>query len=185
MSALFHDAQSRPVKVSYNGVLYTYAHNNLQGDIVGFLDSNGSLVVEYKYDAWGKPLSTTGTLADTLGKRNPFRYRGYVFDEEIGLCCLQNRYYNLDWQRFINVDEILGKEGILLNHNPIIYCSNNPIINIDATGNFLDAIFDVFSLGASIVEVISNPIDPWNWIGWRYYRPNAWRNRNWRDYTRG
>lgn len=47
MSALFHDAQSRPVKVSYNGVLYTYAHNNLQGDIVGLLDSNGSLVVEY------------------------------------------------------------------------------------------------------------------------------------------
>ena len=26
-----------------------------------------------------------GTLADTLGKRNPFRYRGYVFDEETGL----------------------------------------------------------------------------------------------------
>ena len=23
-------------------------------------------------------------LADTLGKRNPFRYRGYVFDEETG-----------------------------------------------------------------------------------------------------
>ena len=61
------------------------------GDIVGIVDSNGILVVEYKYDAWGKPLSTTGTLAGTLGKLNPFRYRGYVYDEEKGLYCLNSR----------------------------------------------------------------------------------------------
>ena len=30
----FYDAQSRPVKISYNGVVYTYVHN-LRGDIVG------------------------------------------------------------------------------------------------------------------------------------------------------
>ena len=46
----FYDAQSRPAKISYNGVIYTYIHN-LQGDIVGLLDSAGTLVVEYKYDA--------------------------------------------------------------------------------------------------------------------------------------
>lgn len=47
----FYDAQSRPVKISYNGVIYTYVHN-LQGDIVGILDSIGALVVEYQYAAW-------------------------------------------------------------------------------------------------------------------------------------
>lgn len=26
----------------------------------------------YVYDAWGNPLTTTGTMADTLGKLNPF-----------------------------------------------------------------------------------------------------------------
>ena len=40
------------------------------------LDSTGALVVEYRYDAWGKPISTAGSLKDTLGKLNPFRYRG-------------------------------------------------------------------------------------------------------------
>ena len=65
--------------MDFNGTIYTYLHN-LQGDIVGILDSTGALVVEYKYDAWGKPLSVTGSLADTLGVRNPFRYRGYFFD---------------------------------------------------------------------------------------------------------
>lgn len=50
----FYDAQGRPAMVEFNGALYSYVHN-LQGDIVGIVDSAGSLVVEYKYDAWGKP----------------------------------------------------------------------------------------------------------------------------------
>ena len=152
--------------VKFNGALYSYVHN-LQGDIVGIVDSVGSLVVEYKYDAWGKPtLVRTLTAAyEALAELNPFRYRGYVFDEETGLYYLQNRYYNPDRKRFVNVDAILGKQSILLNHNPNTYCNNNPVINIDIEGKLLDTIFDVFSLGASIIEVISNPTDPWNWLG--------------------
>ena len=89
----FYDTQSRPAKVSFNGTVYTYIHN-LQGDIVGILDSSGNLVVEYKYDAWGKPIATTGSLAATLGTRNPFRYRGYIYDEETEL------YYELCPQKW-------------------------------------------------------------------------------------
>ena len=63
-------------------------YRGMQGDIVGILDNSGNLVVKCKYDAWGKLLSTTGSLADTLGKRNPFRYRGYVYDEEKELAVL-------------------------------------------------------------------------------------------------
>ena len=99
----FYDAQSRPAKVSYNGVLYTYVHN-LQGDIVGLLDNAGTLVVEYKYDAWGRLLSTTGSLVDTLGKRNPFRYCGYVYDEETELYYLRSRYFCPVLGRFVNAD---------------------------------------------------------------------------------
>ena len=103
----FYDAQSRPAKVEFNGTAYTYLHN-LQGDVVGLLDSSGTLVVEYKYDAWGKPLSTTGTLADTLGKRNPFRYRSYAYDEENGLYYLRNRFYHPSWGKFINPDDLFS-----------------------------------------------------------------------------
>ena len=46
----FYDAQGRPAAMDYDGVIYTYIYN-LQGDIIGILDSAGSLVVEYKYDA--------------------------------------------------------------------------------------------------------------------------------------
>ena len=57
-------------------------------------DANGNKVVEYKYDAWGKPISKTGSLASTLGTLNPFRYRGYVYDEETNLYYLRSRYYH-------------------------------------------------------------------------------------------
>ena len=49
---IFYDAQSRPTMVEYNAEKYHYPHT-LQGDIVGIIDSNGTKVVEYKYDAWG------------------------------------------------------------------------------------------------------------------------------------
>ena len=49
----FYDAQSRPAFVEFDGEIYRYVHN-LQGDIVAIVDAAGNLVVEYKYDAWGK-----------------------------------------------------------------------------------------------------------------------------------
>ena len=79
-------------------------------------------MVEYKYDAWGKPLSTTGTLADTLGKRNPFRYRGYVFDEETGLYNLKSRYYNPAVMRFLNSDVAISMDYALIYLNTYAYC---------------------------------------------------------------
>ena len=89
--------------VSYNGTKYTYVHN-LQGDIVGILDASGSLVVEYSYDAWGKPTAVAGGMAGTLGALNPFRYRGYVWDEETGLYYLRSRYSNPEIGRFTSTD---------------------------------------------------------------------------------
>lgn len=75
----------------HNGTAYAYA-KNLQGDIIGIIDGNGSWVVTYEYDAWGNPIATEGTLKDTLGSINPFRYRGYVYDAETGFYYLISKY---------------------------------------------------------------------------------------------
>ena len=80
----WYDGQGRPAIVNYNGTIYHYVYN-LQGDVIVLLDGSNSIVVEYKYDAWGALLGKTGTLSGTLGELNPFRYRGYVYDEETGL----------------------------------------------------------------------------------------------------
>ena len=126
----FYDASGKPAMVEWNNGTTTqkfaYIHN-LQGDIVALIDSTGTKVVSYTYDAWGKPLSTTGSLASTLGKLNPFRYRGYVFDEETGLYYLRSRYYNNNCCRFINADSII-------NTNIFSYCKNEPVQYYDTNG---------------------------------------------------
>ena len=131
----YYDANSRPAMVDYNGTHYTYLYN-LQGDVVGLVDSTNSIVVEYKYDAWGKLLSTTGTLASTLGYLNPFRYRCYIYDEETGLYYLHSRYYNPMWGRFVSADKYAGSVGTVLCHNIFCYCRNSPIIRHDPNGYF-------------------------------------------------
>ena len=130
----FYDAQNRPAVVVYNGVPYAYV-KSLQGDIAAILDENGNTVVSYGYDAWGMPLWCTGELAETLGKVQPFRYRGYVFDEETGLYYLRSRYYNAQWGRFLNADSIIVY-GLLSNlYN---YCRGNPIMCKDPSGKVDD-----------------------------------------------
>lgn len=130
----FYDAQGRPSVLDYNGTKYGYVHS-LQGDVLALVDATGTAVVEYRYDAWGAPLSTTGTMATTLGALNPFRYRGYVFDAETGLYYLRSRYYHPVWDRFVNADALIGECGRLFDHNLYSYCVNTPITKMDEHGN--------------------------------------------------
>ena len=65
---------------------------------------------------------------------NPFRYRGYYYDTETGLYYLQSRYYNPAWGRFLNADGYINANGDLTGYNMYAYCSNNPIMYVDPTG---------------------------------------------------
>ena len=91
-----------------------------------------------------------------MGELNPFRYRGYVYDEETGLYYLRSRYYNPVWGRFISADALLGKTGALLGdvgltfgHNLFVYCGNNPIIYDDQEGAFWNLV-----IGAVVGAVV-------------------------------
>ena len=108
--------------VQYNGGWYV---KNLQRDIVGIIDSNGTEGVKYSYDAWEKVMSSSGSKAGTLGKVNPFRCRGYVYDEESGLYYLRNRYYNPEWGRFLNADVV--SEDFIIQRVDNCYCNPNRI----------------------------------------------------------
>ena len=131
----FYDAQNRPAVVVYNGVPYAYV-KSLQGDIVAILDENGNTVVSYGYDAWGAPLWCTGELAETLGKVQPFRYRGYVYDEETGLYYLRSRFYNSSLCRFIDMDCLIHSG------NTFAYCCNSPASMHDVCGTTGDYAYD-------------------------------------------
>ena len=117
--------------LTYNNTDYYYVRN-LQGDITDIIDQNGNKVVSYTYDAWGKLLSTTGSLASTLGVANPFRYRSYMYDTETGLYYLLTRYYDPNTGRFLNADGQLN--GNFLGLNLYAYCENNPVNYCDPDG---------------------------------------------------
>ena len=129
----FYDAQDRPVKLEHDGETYTYI-SDLYGNITGLLDAVGNLVVEYRYDTWGRLLRISGIQASRIGQENVFRYRGYAFDDETGLFYLRNRYYIPNRNRFLNADHRAGRRGDVLTHNLFAYCDNRPIICLDQSG---------------------------------------------------
>ncbi len=106
----------KKLEVDFNGTAYYYIYN-LQGDVIGLYNINGLVVVEYTYDSWGKLISTTGSLANTLGKLNPFRYRGYIYDEETGLHFVSSRYYAPEFGRFCVPRCRIAKRGTVLRLN--------------------------------------------------------------------
>ena len=130
----FYDDLGNAMGFIKNGTDKYYYIRNLQNDVAGILDSSGTQVVEYVYDTWGKLKSITGAMAETIGRENPLRYRGYYYDEETGFYYLQSRYYDPETGRFLNADEtVLTGQGIT-SGNMYAYCGNNPVMRTDPSG---------------------------------------------------
>ena len=70
---------------------------------------------------------------------NPFRYRGYYYDEETGFYYLNSRYYDPVTGRFINMDDVsvvTASPTALTDKNLFAYCDNNPVMRTDNGGEF-------------------------------------------------
>ncbi len=117
-----------------------YVTTNSQGDVIGLYNNKGVKVAAYEYDAWGNILSVTNasgaaiTNQDHIANANPFRYRGYYYDADLGLYYLQSRYYDSTVGRFINADGTLNGNGDITGFNMFAYCSNNPVMFADQSG---------------------------------------------------
>ena len=139
-----YDENNRPFAFKYDGTVYYYVLN-VQGDVVGLLNSIGVIIAEYTYDPWGKLLSinTWGELPGenewylSTAEMNPLRYRGYYYDTETGLYYVSSRYYDPEIGRWINADnQIAGVGGEVLGYNMFAYCMNNPVNMSDPSGNW-------------------------------------------------
>ena len=153
----FYDANGLPLGFKKNGTVYYYILN-LQGDVVGILDSEERQVAGYRYDPWGKLLSCTGELADSIGAVNPLRYRGYYYDSESGLYYLNSRYYDPETGRFLNADWQMDENAGLLKGNLYAYCANNPVKYQDEEGEGLLLTLAEKALVGAVVNVASTAI---------------------------
>ena len=166
-----YDESGSPIGMQYRSVsmaegdFYTfYYEKNLQGDIVAVYNESGTKVLAYTYDAWGNCTATSYTTAGTnlYALYTPFRYRGYYYDFETGLYYLQSRYYNPQWGRFLNADVHVNANGDLIGFNMYAYCSNNPVMGYDPTGEFMlttllvgAAIGAAINLVSSVISVVA------------------------------
>ena len=111
---------------------------NSQGDVIAIYNWSGSTkVAEYKYDAWGNCTIVSDTSSTGIATLNPIRYRGYYYDNDLGLYYLQSRYYDSEIGRFVNSDNVTDPGAGLMGFNTFIYCGNNPVNAADPTGHWI------------------------------------------------
>ena len=147
-----YDTNGTLLSMNLNGTEYYYLYNG-QRDVIGLYDANGNVVVEYTYDAWGKPLTTTGSLASTVGAKNPYRYRGYRYDMENERYCLRNRLYDPVLIRFTSSDQYVCTGIGIVGANMFAYCNNSPVSQLDPNGEI--AITTVILIGSAVLGAIS------------------------------
>jgi RHS repeat-associated protein len=98
------------------------------GSVRFLTNAAGAVTDSYTYDAFGMPITTTGTTP------NSFQYSGEQFDNALGLYYLRARYFNAATGRFLTMDPY---EGCILNCGTLhkyVYTQNNPVNRIDPTG---------------------------------------------------
>ena len=115
-------------------------------------------MLTYTYDAWG---NFTKSWISSSGSNyyaiyNPFTYRGYYYDTELGMYYLQSRYYDPAIGRFINADTSITANGDILGFNMFAYCGSNPGMGFDPTGEWNWRMFwDIVVTAVSIVAGMS------------------------------
>ena len=133
---------------------------------MALVDASGTQIASYTYDPYGKVLTATGTMAEAT----PLRYRGYYYDEEIGLYYLQSRYYDPQTGRFINADNYSSTGQGIIGHNMYAYCGNNPVSRKDDGGEFWNIV-----IGAVVGGVVSGLVS----IATQAIENKSFDNINW------
>ena len=139
---IFHYILNKLVGFEYTNTSGTKEYiyiRNIQGDITSIIDTEGNIICTYAYDGYGNHIvldenGKEDTSLTSIGHLNPFRYRGYYFDEESGLYYLNSRYYDPETGRFISPDilTILDEtKGQINGLNLYMYCYDNPIMYTD------------------------------------------------------
>jgi len=108
-----------------------YYLQNGHGDVVNLMDRTGTTKLNsYQYDIFGNIVSQQENLPQ------PFKYSGEMMDDTVGLQYLRARWYDPSIGRFVGEDAFAGQANNPLSMNTFTYVQNNPLINIDPSGNW-------------------------------------------------
>ena len=111
--------------LKHNGTIYV-PHTDACGNVVRYTDTVGSVVAEYTYDAFGKTIAQSGSMADIFRHRFSTKY----YAHETGLYYYGYRFYSPSLMRWLNRDPIEETGGV----NLYGFCGNNAICKYDKDG---------------------------------------------------
>ena len=165
-----YDAAGSPIGYQYHGANYAadawdiyWYEKNLQGDIIAVYNQAGTMLVYYRYTAYGEFTAHSSiTGVDPASIRNPFTYRGYYYDYDLGLYYLNSRYYDANTCRFINADAVMSSvNGSLKGFNLYGYCFNNPVNMSDSSGHWPQWINNAVNwVNNNIIQPVANFFSP-------------------------
>ena len=101
-----------------------YFINNLQGTPIFIVDEAGTIIHRQQTDAWGN-IEYAYSIFD-----DEWNYTGKKLDTVTGLYYFNQRWYDPELGRFLTHDPA-GQYA-----NPYLYGGNNPLVYIDADGEF-------------------------------------------------
>jgi len=133
------------VSQAIDGVPHYYHYDGFH-NTRALSDLNGTVTDTYAYDAYGTVLNQIGVT------QNPYLYRGEQFDPETDSYYLRARYYQPDVGRFVSTDPVEGDTFTPMTFHRYLYGNNNPVNNIDPSGEI--TLTDT-QLTAGIVGILS------------------------------
>lgn len=111
-------------------------------------DEGGAVVGSYTADAYGNPVSSSGTSS------TPLLYAGQYRDAESGFYYLRARYYDPSTAQFISRDPLAS-----LTKTPYAYTNDNPLNETDPTG--LCGWTDPFGCISDAAGAVANQATSW------------------------
>ncbi|HEX5442153.1 MAG TPA: RHS repeat-associated core domain-containing protein [Ktedonobacterales bacterium] len=100
------------------------------------VNAYGNVAASYAYDAFGQVTSASENFGGTTTWTNPYRSDGrdgVRYDGETGLYWMSVRAYDPALGRFLSRDP-LGRIPLFFSDQPYVYGGNNPLVNVDPSG---------------------------------------------------
>ena len=134
-----------------------YAVKDHLGSVQAVVDSSGSVVESYQYDAWGNVLeikdgSGNSIVQSAIG--NCYLWTGREYSFKSKLYFHRTRYYDPSLGRWLSPDSI----GISGGMNFYEYCAGDPINNVDPNGQAIGYIVGGVLVAGTVAAYV---IDPW------------------------
>lgn len=146
-----------------------YILRDYLGSITHIVDSNGALVQELSYDAWGR-LRNPATQEVYTHEQQPalFLGRGYTGHEHLtqfGLVNMNARLYDPILGRFLSPDPYVQMPYMSQNFNRYTYAMNNPLCYVDENGESVLAVIVGIIAGAYVGGALANngELNPVKW----------------------